>query len=262
MEKQKTVWGKFECKAGNSFQFSGGCCLFSIKRISNGWKITEIQKNEMNSSIKFDSISDFPEDEKCNVFQTGRSEQIHLLPALPVKPIVFKTKSQIKISPKQSIRLFLKVPCNVQLYYSQADSDHLMAEHELVRLSDTWFGEADNGEVAFAIGDFYSLQLDSTKTTAFEAICPVKINNNSNVPLELQRFLVHVESLNIYRKSNQLITNLVSIDFKGPDQISNILYSTEKNIHGENPVLIAHARNAGSKNILGKSFHFIKHFTQ
>ncbi len=262
MEKQKMIWGKYECKQGAVFQFRGGNCSFYIKRISNGWKVSAPEKERQQQTLKLETSATFPEDGNFNLFQTGRSEQLQVLPSLPTKPVVFKTNKLIQVSPRQAIKLFLAIPCNVQLYYGQAEADQLMSEIELARLSDTWFGEPDNGVAAFANGDFYALQMDQLNPKSFEIVCPVKIINNSNQPLDLQRFIIHVENLNIYQKSGQLITNMVSIEFKGPEQISNIDHTTEKVIHGDNPQLVAKARNVVSKSILGKSFHFIKHLTQ
>jgi len=262
MENKKSIWGKYELKNGENFQFEGGRTLVFVRRLTNGWMISGKTQNEISNQLAFEACEPFQPTGDEAIFQTGRSEVLHVQPALPLKPVVLRNNKTINVSPKQSIKLYLAIPLNVQFYYSQADEEHLMHEVSLDILSDTWFGESDNGEPAFSIGQRVSLSPEDLELKKHEAFCPVKINNNSNHLLELQRLIIRVENLSLYQTHNQFITSRLSIDFKGPDQISNLDFSTDKSIHGDHPVLLAKARNPVTKTILGKSFYFIKHLTQ
>ena len=262
MSNKNQVWGKYELKNEEAWSFTGGFVKGIIKRLSNGWIINSEKNIDAPEQLVFENTKEFVTNGSETVFQTGRSDILHVSPSLPVKPVVLRNNKNIKISPKQSIKLYVAIPLNFQFCYSQADLDHLLAEIEMEKLSDTWFGETDNGEPAFSIGQHVALQPAELLLKNHEALCPVKITNNSNHLLEVERLIIRVENLALYSKNNQLITSRVFIDFKGQDQISNLHYSTDKRIHGEHPVLVANPRNAGTKSILGKSFHFIKHFTQ
>lgn len=262
MSSKNQVWGKYELKTEDAWQFTGGEAVVSVKRLPYGWMIEQATVTEKSDAITFKRLSSSPPTGNENIYQTGRSEILHVLPSLPVKPVVLRNNKTIKITPKQSIKLFLAVPINVQLFYSLTDQEHVITEMAMEKLSDTWFGEADSGEPAFSIGQGSSLTPEELNIKNYEALCPVKITNSSNHLLELERLIIRVENMAIYIKNNQLITSRALIDFKGTDQTSNLDFSTDKKIHGDHPVLVSKARNAGVKSILGKSFHFIKHFTQ
>lgn len=262
MSSKNQVWGKYELKTGDVWKFTGGLAVVSVKRLSYGWMIGQETLPEENNAITFKHLSSFNATGNENIYQTGRSEILYVLPSLPIKPVVLRNNKTIKITPKQSIKLFLAIPVNVQFLYSQTDQEHVITEVTLESLSDTWFGEADSGEPAFSIGQGAHLTPDELNLKNYEALCPVKITNSSNHLLELERLIIRVENMSLYLRNNQLITSRALIDFKGPDQISNLSFTTDKKIHGDHPVLVSKARNAGMKSILGKSFHFIKHFTQ
>ncbi|HKJ40633.1 MAG TPA: DUF432 domain-containing protein [Sunxiuqinia sp.] len=262
MNKINQVWGKYELKKDDAWRFSGGLVAVSIKRITNGWMVSQELLSPKSGSLAFERLSAFKPNGSETIYQTGRSEILHLLPSLPVKPVVLRNNKTIRIMSKQSVKLYLAIPINVQLLYGQPDQEHVITEMALESLSNTWFGETDGGEAAFSVGQRVAMNPDDLKLTNFEAICPVKITNTSNHLLELERLIIRVENMALYLKNDQLIASKVNIEFKGPEQISNLAFSTDNKIHGENPVLVAKSRNSGTKSILGKSFHFIKHFTQ
>ena len=262
MEKRKTIWGKYELKNESVLQFTGGLASVAIKRISYGWITSKSVQPATQESLVFEPCASFPSIGNEEVFQTGRSDVLYVLPALPLKPVVLRNNKTIKVSPKQSLKLFLAIPLNVQFYFAQVDNEHLMYEFSLAELSNTWFGETDLGEPAFSLGQRFALRPEELELNKHEMLCPVKINNSSHHLLELQRLIIRVENLSIYQKNELLTTSRVLIDFKGPDQIGNLNFGTDKKIHGEHPVIVAKARNPVIKTILDKSFHFIKHFTQ
>ncbi|WP_423126596.1 DUF432 domain-containing protein [Gaoshiqia sp. Z1-71] len=262
MQKTKSIWGKYEGKPGRFFKFKGGFTEIQVKRFAGGWMFKENRTETAHDTFSADISEEGEALLEAQIYQTGRSEILFAQPALPKKPVVFRNNKPMIVSPMQSIRLFLSVPVNIQFYFSQPKNENLMCEFSTFRLSDTWFGEPDGGEPAFSIGSRFALQGDQLQKEYYDAVCPVHIQNNSNQALDLQRLIIHVENLNTYQKSNQLVTDLVTIEFKGQDMISSLQFSTEKGLHGESPLLISKARMATSKNILGQSFHFIKNFTQ
>ena len=262
MQSVKQVWGRYEGKNKQEFVFQGGFTRIILKRSYGGWMIRENKQESCFDFFSFEPAEQNTEDRDMSLFQTGHSEILFVQPALPVKPVVFRNNKSLAISPRQTFRIFLAIPVNVQFYYSQVDPEHLFSEYSTERLSDTWFGEPDNGEPAFSVGSRFAGQIDQLASRYFEATCPVLISNNSNQLLDLQRLIIHVENLNLYQNKEQLVTDSVSIEFKGKDLISNLHFSTEKSIQGEAPLLVGKARQLTNKNILGKSFHFIKNITQ
>ena len=262
MEKIQSIWGKYEGSNDNTFHVQGGFVGIKLMRYATGWMI----RDEYMESVADHFMSEMLKESNVlldsHIYQTGTSKVLYVKPSLPVKPIVFRNNTELWISPKQSLRIFLAIPINIQFYTRRVDDENLFYEASTYRLSDTWFGEPDSGEPAFSIGARFGTHPKQLEARYFEAICPVQIHNNSSQMLELQRLIVQVDYLKLYQKDNHLITDLVSVEYKGPDQVSNLQFSTEKQFHGDSPVILNRPRKDTGKNILGKSFHFIKNLSQ
>ncbi|MCG6186809.1 DUF432 domain-containing protein [Maribellus maritimus] len=243
------IFGKHQITPGNTKSFILGDSTLWVKREKEGWRL--LYKENLSEQ---DEQPDFS---NAEYFQTGKSNSVVLAPALPVKPMVFKG-SQLKVSPKQKFTFFLKIPITIQVYYSKNAGENLLKEIPYRRLSDTWFGEPDNGEAAFALGNEYFLNFETVEISPFEAICPVSIFNNSLNTLEIQRQIIRVEHLTLYKNANKIVTSLVQVEYKGQQILSAADYHYSKTYDGEKQDILTKPRNTSSKNLLKINFHFIK----
>jgi hypothetical protein len=150
----------------------------------------------------------------------------------------------------------------MQFYFDEVKDENRLIEVPLRRLSDTWFGEMDNGEPAYSIGSTYYKSLAEVDARLWEAIASVEIINNTSGVLDLQRLILRVEEFNLYRKDNQILTNHVTIEFKGQEQVESVNLSTRDDIHGDKFEQVANKRLSDSKKLLRRSFFFIKNIYQ
>lgn len=258
----QNFWKKYEFKAGQTYLFRAGFAQVTVKRTANGW----LMKNKMNDqafdSLEAGEMEEIENDPEALHFQTGKSHQLILVPAFPTKAVVFRNNKTIKISAGESASLYFRIPLTMQFYFEEVKDENRMFEMPLQRLSDTWFGEADNGEPAFSIGNNYDIALAEVNALSWEAIVPVEIINNTMAMLELQRLILRVEEFSLYLKNKQLFSNNVEIEFRGPEHAGNITLSLKNEIHGNKPVLFAKPRISGGRNLLRKSFYFIKNIYQ
>lgn len=262
MQKQKLIWGKYEGNDEQLLQLSGGYCQLELKHFPGGWAIASNQAAEPQDQMQLSrtNTSRFPENPQ--LFQTGRSSNLFIQPALPPKPVVFRAAKTISIRQHQTMRIYLAAPLHIQLFYKSTDAENLLAEFATERLSDTWFGEPDAGIAAFAAGSRFGLQPEQLALNQHEVLIPVNIQNNSTQLLDLQRLLVRVELMNLYQVGDTMVSDMTFIEFKGPGQTGQLNFGTDKGLHGSAPLLLAKARQASNRNLLGHSFHFIKQFTQ
>jgi hypothetical protein len=262
MQRKQETWGKHEGKTERIIYFEAGYCSLTMKYIAGGWIIKQDKRADIAPGISLQQKADSQVPDNAQVYQTGRSFNLHILPAMPPKPVVFRSNKKISIRQHQTLRIYLAVPLYIQLYYKQVDNDNLLSEFETERLSDTWFGEPDSGTPAFTVGSRFALQPEALEAKQHEVIVPVNIHNNSSQLLDLQRLLIRVDMMNLYQVSNSLIADLGTIEFKGQGQTGQLNFTTDKNIHGTAPQQIAKARIASNRNILGHSFHVIRQITQ
>ena len=262
MSKQKNIWGKHEGKPNQQIQFESGYCSLHLKYFTGGWSVSQQKTAEPAAETNYQIVADESDLPDAHLFQTGRSANIFIQPALPPKSIVFKGNKKIVIRPHQTLRIYIATPIYIQLYYKQVDADHFLAEYETERITDTWFGEPDSGSPAFSVGSRFATNPEGLEIAKYEIIVPVNIQNNTTQLLDLQRLLIRVELMNIYQVGDHLVSDLETIEFKGQGQVGNLHFSTDKAVHGNSPVLLSKARQASNRNILGHSFHFIKQMTQ
>lgn len=245
------LFGKHHLQPGNLKIFDLESFALGIKREKEGWFVETADGTEREKKLteKITAGGEY--------FQTGKPNSVVIAPALPGKPLVFKG-SQLHISSGRRLSFFLKIPMTLQIYASKPLPESLMKEIPSKRLSDTWFGEPDNGEAAFAFGSEYFLDFDTLQTSPLEAVCPVTVINNSPATLEIQRLIIRVENLTLYKNQEKKVTSVMQVEFKGQDVPVSAEYRYSKIYNGENQEIIAKPRNTSGKNLLKMNFHFIK----
>lgn len=255
------IFDSFRLTHGEGLEIKAGSLHLRVKRISMGWGFVKTDIYEPFDNVEVSRIVPDFEVSESNLYQTGRSDVLVVTPILPEKPVVLKN-SGLRIHPGQNMHFFVKIPLNLQFFFENAVPHHLIAEFPMFRLSDTWFGEPDEGEPAFALGNFYRKEVSLLNIRPWEAVCPVHILNNSNLLLEVQRLIIRVENLTLIRSGRQLLTSLVEIEYKGRDQVSSASYHIDKAIHGNEFTQLAEPRNTAAKSSLKINFHFIKNIYQ
>jgi len=258
----QNFWKKYEFAVNQTLLFKAGFAEVLVKHIANGWLIKSQIADQPNKDLQVDDVEDFDDDSEVFHFQTGKSHELIVVPALPGKAVVFRNNKNIRISAGESANLYFRIPLTMQFYFQEVKDENRLFEIPLQRLSDTWFGEADNGEPAFSIGNNYDLQFPEIKAMPWEAISTVEIINNTTGVFELQRLILRVEDFSLFLKNKQLLSNHVAIEFKGPEHAGSVNLSVRKEIHGLKPIQLAKPRSAGGRNLLRKSFYFIKNIYQ
>lgn len=191
----------------------------------------------------------------------SKSNHIHCLPALPDRPIVLKPTASLKVLAEQSVELYICIPINLQFYAEAVNNEQLIFEVSSEDRSSTWFGEPDNGVLAYSLYVDLSATLETPQSTSHHIICPVKVTNDSSQPLEVQRLLLQVPYLKIFESESTLWTNEIHIEFKGESEVSDVDYKKRPPSFVKNAKQIADARSSKSSNVISKSFHFFKSLT-
>ena len=258
----QSFWKKYPIKVNQTLGFKAGYAEVFIKHVSNGWLVKTTSLAQAVDEMETIKVDDLLDDQEVLHFYSGNTSQLILVPALPNKAVVFRNNKTIKVSAGESTRLFFTIPLSMQFYFDEVKDETRLAEVPLRRLSDTWFGEMDNGEPAYSIGSTYYKSLAEVDARVWEAIVSVAIINNTFGVLDLQRLILRVEEFNLYRKGDQILTNHVTIEFKGQEQVESVNLSTRDDIHGDKFELVANKRLSDSRKLLRRSFFFIKNIYQ
>lgn len=260
--QSQSFWKKYAVKDNQTLGFKTGFADVIIKRESNGWLVKASSLAESVNEMQVCETDDLRDDQDVLHFYSGSSGNLIVVPALPDKAVVFRNNKNIKISAGESTRLFFNIPLTLQFYFDEVKDETRLIEVPTRRLSDTWFGEIDEGEPAYSIGSAYFKSIAEAETRVWEALASVEIVNNTFGVLDLQRLILRVEDFNLYRKDNLILTSHVTIEFKGQEQLEIVNLSTRDDVHGNKFELIANKRLSDSKKLLRRSFFFIKNIYQ
>ena len=247
----ESILKKHKILPGETKLIDIGCVQLSASRKNEGWHLVT------TDNCPHDDIDLTKESTLSDYFQTGSSNTLIIAPALPAKPLVFKGTG-LNVLPNQNLTFFLRIPLAFQIYFSKIQAENLLKEITYKRLSDTWFGEPDMGEPAFALGSEYFLEMDEIEITDLEAICPVVVHNVSTEILNVQRLIIRDEYIALYKNGDKIVTSVVNVEFKGNDVASEVNYNYSKHYNGEKQEIIAKPRNTSGKSLLKLNFHFIK----
>jgi hypothetical protein len=258
----QSFWKKYEFAVNQTLRFKAGFAEVLVKHISNGWLIKSRVHDQPNADLQVEEVEGLEDDSEVFHFQTGKSHELYVVPAFPNKAVVFRNNKNIKISAGESANLYFRIPLTMQFYFQEVKDQNRLFEIPLQRLSDTWFGEADNGEPAFSIGNNYDKEFAEIPYFPWEAVSPVEIINNTTGVFEFQRLILRVEDFSLFLKNKQLLSNHVAIEFKGPEHAGSVNLTLKKGIHGQKPLELAKPRTAAARNLLRKSFYFIKNIYQ
>ncbi len=258
----RSFWNKYTFAVNQTLTFWAGFTEIGVKRVPNGWLVKSQSTAQPTDNLMVAGTMDLTDEQDVFHFYTGISNNLLIVPALPDKPVVFRNNKNLKISAGESANLFFRIPLSIQLYFEEIKDENRLVEIPLKRLSDTWFGEIDNGEPAYSIGNTYYNSLSEIDLKYWEAVIPVEIINNTSGTLDLQRLILRVEDFNLYRNDNYILSNYVNIEFKGQEQVESVSLSTSDNIHGDKFQIIANKRLSDSKKLLRRSFFFIKNIYQ
>ena len=253
------TWKSLKIKSDETHALRIGHRSIWIHKIENGWKIAgKIDETHVHPA-RLEENPEIPEDITWSTLYSGKSNQIQLAPQLPGKPVLLKPKQDLVIYPKQSIRIFITLPVSVQL--KPPGKTEVFREYPTHELSHTWFGDTISGEAAFSCDSPILESPDELDVTNDRALCPIKIRNTADVPLEFIQLIINTTHLNLYWNGSSLITDMVMVEYKGQEQISKVTYSRDKSIDADHPVLSA-ARESHKRSIFRKSFSLIRSIYQ
>lgn len=255
------IWKPLTLQTNDTWHWKIGNRAFWIQRIDNGWKIIGKLEEDFAEEPVIKQKQDKPEDMAWNTIYSGKKNQIQLLPQLPDKPLLLKPDQEITLFPKQTLKIFITAPVWIRIKTISLNEGRMLKEFPSRELSNTWFGEVDSGELAYSSDSPVYEYFTNIPDSYDRVICPVRIKNMSDIPLDLIRLSLNVSHLNIYTSGNSMIADMITVEYKGQDQVSRVSYNKDKTID-PNMELTAGARETYKRSILRTSFSFIRSIYQ
>lgn len=234
-----------------------------IKHVHQDWYVAHERELKESGSAKLNISRDRKKQAGLtwNRWATGEGKnRVQLIPAMPDRPVVLRPEHLLKVTAGSKTFFFIALPVWVRIEVG-LENPVTLCELSTEVLSNTWFGDTTAGELCYALKTAAAGILDEVRPKVHQAICPVSITNKSLAELDFQSLCVRTEHLSIYRGSSALWTNQVEVEFRGVGQVSRINFSKDVLQYKEVGEIIFKARKPVSKNLVKKSFHFLKNIT-
>jgi hypothetical protein len=187
--------------------------------------------------------------------------EVELVPVMPDKPVVVRPELAIQVPPKKTTSFFVGIFVWLQVYGVYKSTKVKICEFPTEKLSKTWFGDNESGEICYILRTQAIRDKDKTMPTFYHATCPVHVTNNSEDMLDFQRICLHVELLTLYSDGQRLWANAARVLYKGIDQISQINLSNTAPKEARNCSKISGPRMTATPSIVKRSFYFLKYLT-
>lgn len=258
-----TPWQVYTLEPDLCYHAVIGSLHIWIKHVQQDWYVAHERALKESGSTKLNVSRERKKQAGLtwNRWATGEgTSTVQLRPAMPDRPVVIRPEHLLKVAAGSKTRLFIDLPVWVRIEVGLVNPVTL-CELSTVVLSNTWFGDTTAGELCYALKTAAPGTLDELQPKVHQAICPVSITNKSLAELDFQSLCVRTEHLSIYRGSSALWTNRVEVEFRGVGQVSRVNMSKDVFQYKEVGEIIFQARKPVSKNLVKKSFHFLKDIT-
>ena len=230
-----------------------------IKRIGLDWLIASETRPVDNPVSAYWSVTDNEPCEKSlqRWSFSEKYDHIEVAPCMPDRPLVVKTHLLTSLPPGGQATFYVSIPLWVSLSAVRKTDTVAMTKHSSQTLSNTWFGNHDEGEFC------YALKTSAVRTGAeagvepHRALCPVVIYNKEDIPLPVQKICIRAKHLSIYQCGKQTWTNRISVTFKGNGKSSKVEYDALPPSEAGSPILLKTAEEkseSGLIHTLGQSF--------
>ena len=185
--------------------------------------------------------------------------RIRILPVMPNRSIVVRPELPLKLPAGQKAMFYVRIPAWIRVAIVSVE-DVVLREEPTVELSNIWFGDPVSGELCYSLRSRARRKFADFVPMAHRVICPIFISNLSKTELNVERFCIQANHLNIYAGTNMMWTNDIKIQFHGDELESSIDYTQKPSELEPDAVLITHARTPFKKALFQRGLDSIKLF--
>ena len=221
------MWGKLNLKNTSVLHYVTGLTELWFFNINEGTNI--IRKN--NKEISGFNIEELDNIDKLSLPSVESSEKyclpgtintLRILPRTPDKPVMLNSSINIVILPKQKSLFFIKIPSFIQL--STEKKEETVFEYSSVPLSKTWFGYEHKGSLCYTVTSDFDQKINIRDDIGPYFICPLEIENSSDIIFTFNKIYFEVNNLNIYMGDNNLWSNPCKIEYLNDEGMGKLSY--------------------------------------
>lgn len=224
MDKTGTaVWDSIEITLRQCVAWRFPARSIWVERMESEWHVLSLAEGGRGVAVRREPVAraQKPESSQWRHYLHKDTGPVQPIPVLPDKPLVVRPDRALTLLPGQNALFFLEIPVWFRLCTTVPKRLRIF-EEAIVVLTKTWFGDPITGELCYGLATRLHQGIDSVGPTAYRAVCPLAIANDSDTDLEFEKICLHVENLSVFRGSRRLWTNRLNVEFRGSEQATQI----------------------------------------
>jgi len=263
MDKTGTaVWDRIDISLKRCVAWRFPARSIWVERVDNEWHVLSLVQEGWRGGIRREPVvrTQKPDSSLWRHYLHKEIGPVQPIPVLPDKPVVVRPDRALTLLPGQDALFFLEVPVWFRLC-TTVPRRLTIFEEAIVVLTKTWFGDPITGELCYGLATRLHQGIASVEPSAYLAVCPLSITNDSDTDLVFEKICLHVENLSVFRSQKRLWTNRLNVVFRGPDQGTQIEIDRDPPGLEKGLALFAEARQPAAGWNIRRTFGILKSFT-
>jgi hypothetical protein len=190
----------------------------------------------------------------------GEVKEVRLLPVMPDRAVVVRPETHVEILEGREAVFYVSIPVWVRVQIV-SPGESTVCEEPILILSNTWFGEPVAGELCYSLQTRARRSFDGSETRPHRAVCPVRVTNVSNGPLNFERLCIRAQHLKVFGGKGGLWTNAVRVRYRGEEHGSQVDYDPGPPDKGLASDLLAEEREPMTRSVFRRSFTSLRSMT-
>ena len=184
---------------------------------------------------------------------------LRMRPFFPDRPLVVQPEHPFTLLSGAEARVYARVPVWVRLEAVEAavGTSTLLTEIPTTSLSETWWGTFTEGELAYWLPTAARRYVTADLFEAHRIMCTLQLENRSGDDLLVEKLMLRVEHLSIFRRDEELWAEEVEVHYQGVEEGSSILMEDEPPAEASGARLISPPR-VQSRSFQARTFARLK----
>lgn len=144
--------------------------------------------------------------------------------SVPDRSVVVKPEHPVTLPREESATLFVAVPAFIQLVLLNSRREVVLGRIASLRMSDTWFGSPQEGELCYSLPGPATLDRESLTLHPHEILCSLEVTNHSEEPLVLEKLCLRTDYMTLYCGASHLWSSMVKIQHEGSFKGTQVRY--------------------------------------
>lgn len=224
--EQKELWGdRPPPRPGETERTVIGPLVFWIHRVENELWLTHrhLQEGE-------DAPEEAGDDAEWSRWaMKDAPHHLRILPVFPDRPLVVKPEHPFTLLRRAEARVYTRIPLWVRIEAVDQDRGQgvQLVEIPSERLSETWWGDFMDGELAYWVRTKARPELRIGLLEPHMAMCTLQLTNRSEDDLRVEKLSLRVEHLSIFEMDGRLWAEEVHVSYRGEAEGSDITMRDE-----------------------------------